>query len=428
MFSICSNINESSVKRTFYRNHKANTEIKMTADSPEKYLSRRVLSMQESQTMRITGLAKKMQAEGKDIVSLSAGEPDFPTPDNVCQAGIDAIKAGFTRYTANAGIPELKSAIVQKFRRDNGLEYREDQIIISNGGKQTLANAFLALCEEGDEVIVPAPYWVSFPEMVRLAGASPVIVETTLEFGYKLTPQQLAGAITPKTKMLVLNSPSNPTGAVYNEQEVRALMKVVEGKEIFVISDEMYDMIVYGGVHPFSPGRIPEMKDWVIVSNGVSKTYSMTGWRIGFLAGPKWIIDACDKIQSQTTSNANAIAQKAAVAALNGDQRIVEERRAEFEKRRDFMYEALNSIPGVRTALPEGAFYIFPSIKGVLGRTFNGKEMRDSADVAEYLLKEHYVATVPGDAFGAPENLRLSYAASIAELEEAVNRIRKAFQ
>jgi aspartate aminotransferase len=400
----------------------------MSADSHEKYLSRRVLSMQESQTMRISALAKKMQAEGADIVSLSAGEPDFPTPDNVCQAGIDAIKSGFTRYTANSGIPELKKAIVRKLSRDNGLEFRENEIIVSNGGKQTLANAFLALCQEGDEVIVPAPFWVSFPEMVRLAGATPVIVDTTLESGYKMTPAQLEAAITPNTKMVVLNSPSNPTGSVYSEAEVRALVKVVEGREIFIISDEMYDMIVYGGVRPFSPARIPEIKPWVLVSNGVSKSYSMTGWRIGYLAAPKWIVDACDKIQSQTTSNANAIAQKAAVAALDGDQSIVEERRLEFEKRRDFMYRELNSIPGVETALPEGAFYIFPSIKGVLGRTFGGKVMKDSADVAEYLLKEHHVATVPGDAFGAPENLRLSYAASIEELQKAVNRIRQAFQ
>ncbi|MBM3163156.1 MAG: pyridoxal phosphate-dependent aminotransferase [Chlorobi bacterium] len=394
----------------------------------EQFLTRRVLSMQESQTMRITGLANTMKAEGKDIVSLSAGEPDFPTPDNVNQAGVDAIMAGFTRYTANSGIPELKKAILEKFRRDNGLEFQENQIIVSNGGKQTLANTFLSLCQEGDEVIVPAPYWVSFPEMVRLAGAEPVIVNTTIETGYKITPAQLDAAITPKTKILVLNSPSNPTGAVYTEPEVRALMQVLQGRNVFVVSDEMYDMIVYGGVRPFSPARIPEMREWVIVSNGVSKTYSMTGWRIGYLAGPKWLIDACDKIQSQTTSNPNAIAQKAAVAALTGDQSIVEERRLEFERRRDYMYTALNGIPGFRTALPEGAFYIFPSISGLLGRTFSGKVLNDSADVAEYLLRDHYVATVPGDAFGAPENLRLSYAASIASLEKAVNRIRKAFQ
>ena len=394
----------------------------------EKYLTRRVLSMQESQTMRISNLAASMKAEGKDIVSLSAGEPDFPTPENVNQAAIAAINAGFTRYTANSGIPELKAAIIAKFKRDNELEFQPNQIIVSNGGKQTLANTFLALCQEGDEVIVPAPYWVSFPEMVRLASATPVIVHTTLENEYKMTPEQLEAAITPKTKALVLNSPSNPTGSVYSEDEVRALVKVIEGREIFIVSDEMYDMIVYGDVRPFSPARIPAIKDWVIVSNGVSKTYAMTGWRIGYLAGPKWLINACDKIQSQTTSNANAIAQKAAVAALTGDQGIVEERRAEFEKRRDYMYQALNSIPGFKTALPQGAFYIFPDVSGVFGRTFNGVVMKDSADVAEYLLKVHHVATVPGDAFGAPENLRLSYAASISSLEEAISRIRRAFK
>ena len=393
----------------------------------EKYLTRRVLSMQESQTIKITGLAKQMKAEGKDIISLSAGEPDFPTPDFVAQAGIDAIKAGFTRYTANAGIPELKAAVVEKFKRDNSIEFAPDQIIISNGGKQTLANTLLALCEKGDEVIIPAPFWVSFPEMVRLSGAEPVIVPTTLESGYKMRPEQLEAAITENTKVLILNSPSNPSGAVYSENEVRALMKVLERREIFVVSDEMYDQIVYGSVKPFSPARIPEIRDRVIVSNGVSKTYSMTGWRIGFLAGPKWLINACGKIQSQTTSNANSIAQMAAVAALNGDQQIIEERREEFEKRRDYMYKALNEIPGITAALPDGAFYIFPSIAGLLGKTFGGKKMNSSADIAEYLLVDHHVATVPGEAFGAPENLRLSYAASINELEDAVSRIRKAF-
>ncbi|WP_294344573.1 pyridoxal phosphate-dependent aminotransferase [Prosthecochloris sp.] len=394
----------------------------------ERYLSRRVLSMQESQTMKISGLAKQMKAEGKDIVSLSAGEPDFPTPDFVAEAGIDAIQSGFTRYTANAGIPELKKAIVEKFKRDNQLDVTPEQIIVSNGGKQTLANTLLALCEEGDEVIIPAPFWVSFPEMVRLSGAEPVIVPTTIDSGYKMKPEQLEAAITERTKVLILNSPSNPSGAVYSESEVRALMAVLDGREIFVISDEMYDQIVYGSVKPFSPARISGMRDWVIVSNGVSKTYSMTGWRIGFLAGPKWLIDACGKIQSQTTSNANSIAQKAAVAALTGDQRIIEERRLEFEMRRDYMYKALNEIPGITATLPEGAFYIFPSIAGLLGKTFGGKEMNSSTDVAEYLLIDHYVATVPGEAFGAPENLRLSYAASIGELEVAVDRIRKAFE
>lgn len=394
--------------------------------NPDQYLTKRVLSMEESQTMRITGLAKKMKAEGKDVVSLSAGEPDFPTPDFVNEAGIAAIKAGFTRYTQNSGIPELKSAIQAKLSRENGLCYDASEIIVSNGGKQTLINAILALVEEGDEVIIPAPYWVSFPEMVRLAGGTPVTVTCTGETGYKMTPEQLQAAITPNTKALILNSPSNPSGAVYSEKEVRALMQVLEGKGIFVISDEMYDRITYG-CEPFSPGMVDSMRDWVIVSNGVSKAYSMTGWRIGYLAGPEWLIKACDKIQSQTTSNPNSIAQKAAVAALNGDQSVVEERRLEFQKRRDYMHKALNEIPGVEAALPEGAFYIFPSVKGVLGKTLGGKVMQTSADVAEYLLLEHNVATVPGDAFGSPENLRLSYAASIDELKVAVERIRNAF-
>ncbi len=393
----------------------------------EKYLTRRVLSMQESQTMKISGLAKQMKAEGKDIISLSAGEPDFPTPDFVAEAGIEAIQSGFTRYTANAGIPELKKAVAEKFKRDNAIEFSPAQIIVSAGGKQTLANAILSLCQEGDEVIIPAPFWVSFPEMVRLSGAEPVIVPTTEETGYKMTPEQLEEAITPQTKLLVLNSPSNPSGVVYAENDVRALMKVIEDRDIFVLSDEMYDQIVYGDVKPFSPARIPEVRDRVIVSNGVSKTYSMTGWRIGYLAGPKWLIDACAKIQSQTTSNANSIAQKAALAALTGDQSIIEERRAEFEKRRNYMYEALNDIAGISAAMPEGAFYIFPSIAGVLGKSFGGKTLHTSTDVAEYLLVDHYVATVPGDAFGAPLNLRLSYAASIDELKEATDRIRKAF-
>lgn len=394
--------------------------------NPDQYLTKRVLSMEESQTMRITGLAKKMKAEGKDVVSLSAGEPDFPTPDFVNEAGIAAIKAGFTRYTQNSGIPELKSAIQAKLSRENGLCYDASEIIVSNGGKQTLINAILALVEEGDEVIIPAPYWVSFPEMVRLAGGTPVTVTCTGETGYKMTPEQLEAAITPNTKALILNSPSNPSGAVYSEKEVRALMQVLEGKGIFVISDEMYDRITYG-CEPFSPGMVDSMRDWVIVSNGVSKAYSMTGWRIGYLAGPEWLIKACDKIQSQTTSNPNSIAQKAAVAALNGDQSVVEERRLEFQKRRDYMHKALNEIPGIEAALPEGAFYIFPSVKGVLGKTFGGKVMNTSADVAEYLLLEHNVATVPGDAFGSPENLRLSYAASIDELKVAVERIKNAF-
>ncbi|NTW49848.1 MAG: pyridoxal phosphate-dependent aminotransferase [Chlorobiales bacterium] len=377
--------------------------------------------------MRITGLAKKMTDEGYDVVSLSAGEPDFPTPEFVSQAAIKAIQDGFTKYTVNSGTPELRKAIALKLKRDNGVEYLPEEIIVSNGGKQAIANAVLALCDDGDEVIIPSPYWVSFPEMVNLAGGKPVIVDTSIENNFKITPEQLEAAITPKTKILILNSPSNPTGSVYTELEVRQLMSLIKDKNIFVISDEMYDQLVYGSIQPFSPSRIEEIRDRVLVSNAVSKTYAMTGWRIGYIAGPKWIIKACDKIQSQTTSNPCSISQKAAVAAITGDQSIVYQRRDEFQKRRDYMFAELNKIPGVQTALPDGAFYIFPSIKGVLGKTFDGETLNSSMDVAEFLLRKHYVATVPGEAFGAPGYLRLSYAASIEHLQKAVDRIKKAF-
>jgi len=402
--------------------------VSNTTQSVEsKYLADRVLRMSESETMRITGLAKKMKAEGKDVISLSAGEPDFPTPEFVNNAAIEAIKKGHTRYTLNTGVPELRAAIAEKFKRDNNVIFQPDEIIVSNGGKQAIANAVLALCNDGDEVIIPSPYWVSFPEMVNLAGGTPVIVEGKLENDNKITPEELQAALTPKTKILILNSPSNPSGAVYSESEVRALMAVLEGKEVFVISDEMYDRLVYGETKPFSPGSIESMKEWVLVSNAVSKTYAMTGWRIGYIAGPKWIIKACGKIQSQTTSNACSVSQQAAIAALTGDQSIVEERRKEFEKRRNYMYDALNAINGISTTMPQGAFYIFPSVKGVIGKTFGGKTLNSSMDVCEYLLTDHLVATVPGEAFGAPGFLRLSYAASIEHLQKAIERMQKAF-
>lgn len=399
----------------------------ITEINADRFLAKRVLRMQESETMRITGLAKKMTDEGYDVVSLSAGEPDFPTPEFVSQAAIKAIQDGFTKYTVNSGTPELRKAIAVKLKRDNGVEYLPEEIIVSNGGKQAIANAVLALCDDGDEVIIPAPYWVSFPEMVNLAGGKPVIVDTSIENNFKITPEQLEAAITPKTKMLILNSPSNPTGSVYTELEVRKLISLIKDKDIFVISDEMYDQLVYGNAKPFSPSRIEGMRDRVLVSNAVSKTYAMTGWRIGYIAGPKWIIKACDKIQSQTTSNPCSISQKAAVAAIMGDQSIVAQRRDEFQKRRDYMFAELNKIPGIQTALPDGAFYIFPSVKGLLGKTFDGDTLTSSMGVAEFLLRKHYVATVPGEAFGAPGYLRLSYAASIEQLQKAVDRMKKAF-
>jgi aspartate aminotransferase len=393
----------------------------------ERFLSNRVKRVHESQTLQITARASKMKAEGKDVVSLSAGEPDFPTPDFAANAAIEAIQNGFTKYTAVAGILELRKAVAEKLRRDNDLTFTPEEICIGVGGKQSIMNAILALIDSGDEVIIPAPYWVSFPEMVKIADGTPVIVFTSIESGFKLSPAQLAQALTPKTKLLILNTPSNPTGAMYSESEIRALMSVIEKKDIFVISDEMYEQLAYGEVAHFSPARIEAMKEKIIVSNALSKSHAMTGWRVGYIAGSKWIIDAAAKLQSQMSSHTSSISQKAATAALSGDQRIVKTMRDEFRKRRDFVFKELASIDGLKVNLPEGAFYLFPSVEGLLGKTFHGVTPNSSVEIAEYLLERHLLAVVPGDAFGAAGYLRLSYAASMAELAKAVERMKRAF-
>ncbi|MFN8576397.1 MAG: pyridoxal phosphate-dependent aminotransferase [Candidatus Sericytochromatia bacterium] len=393
----------------------------------EKYLSTRVKNVQESQTLQITGKAKKMMGEGKDVVSLSAGEPDFPTPDFVCDAAIKAIKDDFTKYTINTGTLELRKAISDKFKRDNNLEYTPDQIIVSTGGKQSLANVFLALLNPDDEVIIQAPYWVSYPEMAHLADAKEVIISSDINSDFKISPEQLKNAITDKTKLFVFNSPSNPTGTVYSEEEIRALMEVLrDKKDIFIISDEIYEHLIYGENKHFSPAAVEGFYDRVITVNGVSKAYSMTGWRIGYAAGPKWIIDAAAKIQSQTTSNPTSISQKAATAALNGNHKVVNEMRDEFEKRRDFLYKEFNKIEGLKVNNPGGAFYMLVSVEGLMGKTLGGKVMSDSATLASYLLDEHLLATVPGVAFGAEGYLRLSYADSMENLSKAVERLKKA--
>lgn len=399
----------------------------MSLEKEQKYLSNRVNKVQESKTLQITGKAKKMQGEGYDVVSLSAGEPDFDTPGFVCDAAIKAIKEGFTKYTINTGIIELRKAISGKFLKDNNLNYTPEQIIVSNGGKQSLANIFLSMLNEGDEVIIQSPYWVSYPEMIKMCDATPVIINTDISTDFKMSPAQLANAITDKTKLIIFNSPSNPTGTVYSEAEIRALMEVVKDKpDIFVISDEIYEYLVYDDVKHFSPAQIDYLYDRVIIVNGVSKSYSMTGWRIGYAAGPKWIIDACGKIQSQTTSNPSSISQKASVAGILGDHTFIDNMKEAFMKRRDFMYEQLNSIEGLKVNRPEGAFYVFVSLHGILGRTIEGVEIKTSADFAECLLDKYYLATVPGVAFGAEGYLRLSYADSMENLSKAVDRLRKA--
>jgi aspartate aminotransferase len=368
-----------------------------------------------------------MKAQGIDVVSLSAGEPDFPTPDHIKEAAIQAIKENFTKYTQNQGIPELINAIVEKFKRDNNIEYRPSQILVSSGAKHSIFNALQAICNPGDEVIIPAPYWVSYPAMVALVDAKPIILKTDIATNFKITPEQLKEAITSKTKALIFNTPSNPTGAVYTEDEIKKIAEVVYEKNIFVISDEIYEKIIYDEKH-FSMASIPELKDLVITVNGVSKAYAMTGWRIGYMGAKEDIIKLANKVQGQVTSNASSISQKAALAALTGPQEPVRKMVNEFKIRRDFLCSELKQIPGVDVFVPTGAFYVFPRVSAYYGRRYNGVEIRNSNDFCEFLLKEEKLAIVPGDAFGMDECVRISYAASMEELMKGVERFRRAIE
>lgn len=389
-------------------------------------LSKKVDRIEESQTLAISALAKKLRAEGKDIISLSAGEPDFPTPENIKQAAIKAIQNNFTKYTQNPGTPELREAAAAKFRRDNGIDVKASNILVSNGGKHSLMNALQAICNPGDEVIVPAPYWVSFPEMVKLADGVPVVLQTKEEKGFTFDAEDVEPLLTGKTKAIIVNTPSNPTGAVISEKQLRSIAKLAKEKDFFIISDEIYEKIIYDGNKHFSVGSIEDVKDRVITSSGVSKAYSMTGWRIGFIAANEDIIKRAAKIQSQMTSNASSISQAAALEALNGPQDDVEKMRVAFQKRRDVMLNKLSKIEGVAVNKPGGAFYIFPSVKGLLGKQYNGKKLEGSMDVVQYFLAEAMVALVPGIAFGMDNNIRLSYAYSEKELTEAADRIAAA--
>jgi aspartate aminotransferase len=387
-------------------------------------LSDRALNIEESKTLSIIGKAKQMAQDGFDIVNLSGGEPDFPTPDFVCKAAIKAINEGFTKYTANNGILELRKAICDKFKRDNGIDYTVDQVIVSNGGKHAIANILLSLINKDDEVIIPAPYWVSYPEMVKLADGKPVIINSDISTDFKINPKQLEEAITDKTKLIIFCSPSNPTGTVYSEEEIRDLFEIIKNKEnIFILSDEIYEYLIYDSIKHFSIASVKEFYDRVITVNGVSKAYSMTGWRIGYAAGPKWIIDACSKIQSQTTSNPCSISQKASLSAIKGDQEVVFKMRDEFKKRRDFMYNELNNIKGLKVNKPQGAFYMLVSVEGLLNKGYGDS----SEEIAKYLLEKYYLATVPGIAFGSENYLRLSYADSMINLQKAIERFNKAF-
>ncbi len=391
-------------------------------------LSRKVQEVEESQTLALTARAKRMTDVGLDVVSLTAGEPDFPTPRHVKEAAIKAIEADFTHYTANQGIAELIGAIVKKFSSENDLHFDPNQILVSSGAKQSIFNALQAICNKGDEVVIISPYWVSYPEMVKLVDAVPVIAQSKIEDRFKPDLRKLRQAIHPRTKAIILNSPGNPTGMVYTRSELEDIAAIVRETGIYVITDEIYEKVIYDGHRHFSIGSIKSIRDQVVTVNGVSKAFAMTGWRIGYMGGPPAVLEAAAKIQSQVTSNANSLAQKAAVAALCGSVSQIEKMVTEFKRRRDFVYESLSSIRDVHATLPEGAFYVFFSVEGFYGRKGNGQLIKNSADMGEYLLMHHNVALIPGLAFGANNCMRISYACSMGELEKGMQRIKKALE
>ena len=375
-----------------------------------------------SPTIAVTSKAREMRAAGKDVIGLGAGEPDFDTPDNIKEAAIQAIKRGDTKYTAVDGTPTLKKAIKQKFSRENNLTYELDQISVGTGGKQVLYNAFMATINPGDEVIIPAPYWVSYPDMVLLAGGKPKIVKCSEKNEFKITPADLKKAINKKTKWLIINSPSNPTGSCYTKEEIQELSKIlIKNKNVFILSDDIYEHITYDGFEFFTIAQIKALKERTLTMNGVSKSYSMTGWRIGYGAGPKDIIKAMAKIQSQSTTNPSSISQAAAVEALNGVQDFIKTRSDSFKERRDFVVESLNNIPGLSCLKPNGAFYVFPNCKKLLGKK---TKLKTDKDFVEKLLEKSEVAVVQGSAFGLDGYFRISYATSMDNLKKALDRIK----
>ena len=389
----------------------------------------RLSRIKPSPTIAVTNKAKELKAAGKDVIGLGAGEPDFDTPDFVKEAAKAAMDRGETKYTAVDGTPELKDAIIAKFKRDNNLAYTREQITVGTGGKQTLYNALMASVNPGDEVVIPAPYWVSYPDMVLLAEGTPVPVACSKENSFKLQPSDLEAAITDKTKWVILNSPSNPTGAAYSRIEMKALTDVlVKYPHVYIMTDDMYEHLVYDGFEFCTPAQVePALFDRTLTCNGVSKSYAMTGWRIGYAAGPKELIKAMAKIQSQSTSNPCSIAQAAAVGALNGDQSFLQERNAVFKERRDMVVDMLNDCDGLECLKPEGAFYVYPSCAGVIGKTTpDGKSIETDGDFVTYLLESVGVACVQGEAFGLSPCFRISYATSTENLKEACARIKKA--
>lgn len=388
-------------------------------------LSNRINSLPISQTLAMAAKARELKEQGKDIISLSLGEPDFNTPDFIKDAAIDAINENYNSYTPVNGYADLREAVSRKFKRDNNLNYNPNQIVVSTGAKQSIANVAMVLLNPGDEVLLPAPYWVSYSALTILAEAKYVEIPSTIETNFKITPAQLEAAITPKTKMIFFNSPNNPSGTVYSENEFRALAKVLEKyPDIYILSDEIYEHINYGTPN-FSFAAIENMYDRTITVNGVAKAFAMTGWRIGYLGAPEWIAKACNKMQGQITSGANCIAQRATITALDAPVSKIQYMVDEFKTRRDLIINLLNKIKGIKTNVPEGAFYIFPDISYYFGKTIQGKIIKNASDFSMLLLEKANVATVTGDAFGAPDCIRISYAASQENLTEAVKRIAK---
>ena len=393
------------------------------------YISKRLQSIKPSPTLAIDAKAKALKAKGVDIISFGTGEPDFDTPQNIKDAAIKAINTGFTKYCPVSGTPDLKDAIIKKFKEDNNLEYTREQVMVSCGGKHSLFNLFQTIFDEGDEVIIPAPYWVSYPDMAVIAGAVPVFITTSDKNHFKVKPTEIEKVITKKTKAFILNSPSNPTGNTYTKEELEEIANICIKNNLLIISDEIYEKLTYDNFKFFSIAQVSqEVKEHTVVINGVSKAFAMTGWRIGYAAGPKEIIAAMTKMQSQSTSCPTSISLKAATEALNGDKKCLETMRKEFEKRRNYIVDRLNKIEGITCLKPEGAFYVFPNISNLLNKTYNGKLINTDIELADYLLDEAKIAVVPGSAFGAKGFIRFSYATSMENIVEGLNRLEAALK
>ena len=388
-------------------------------------LSERLNRLAPSATLAMSQKSGEMKAQGIDVINMSVGEPDFNTPDHIKEAAKKAIDENYSRYSPVPGYMELRKAIVNKLKTENGLDYSVNEILVSNGAKQSVCNTVMALVNDGEEVIIPAPYWVSYPQMVKLAGGVPVIVEAGFEQNFKMTPEQLEAAITPKTRLIILCSPSNPTGSVYSGEELEALAEVIKRHDnLYVLADEIYEHINYIGKH-HSIAHVDGMRERTIIVNGVSKAYAMTGWRIGFIAAPEWIVKGCNKLQGQYTSGPCSVSQKAAEAAYTTSQECVETMRKAFERRRDLIVELASQIPGLEVNKPEGAFYLFPKCSSFFGKSYKGKTINNSTDLAMFLLEVGHVATVGGDAFGDPYCFRMSYATSDENIREAMKRIKE---